>query len=87
MALIVAVTVICLAVLYLCYLALPMGKGTLLGLAAVITALGGLIAAFVHLFLPAPGATVSASAGRGLASFFPAARWSRFLEEKFSEYA
>jgi hypothetical protein len=51
MFIIVAVTVICLAVLYLCYLALPMGKGTLLGLAAVITALGGLIAAFVHLLL------------------------------------
>jgi hypothetical protein len=49
MVIILAVTVICLAVLYLCYLALPMGRGTLLGLAAVITALGGLVAALTHL--------------------------------------
>src|SRR5689334_2125189 len=58
MVVILAVTVICLCVLYLCYHALPMGKGVLLGLAAVITALGGLIAAFVHLLLRAPGAAV-----------------------------
>jgi hypothetical protein len=49
MAIIVAVTVICLGVLYLCYRALPMGRGTLYGLAAVITALGGLVAALTHL--------------------------------------
>ncbi len=49
MVIIVAVAVICLAVLYLCYLALPMGRGTLYGLAAVITALGGLVAALIHL--------------------------------------
>jgi hypothetical protein len=35
--------------LYLCYRALPLGRGALLGLAAVITALGGLLAVFVHL--------------------------------------
>jgi hypothetical protein len=49
MVIIVVVTVICLAVLYLCYLAMPMGRGTLYGLAAVITALGGLVAALTHL--------------------------------------
>jgi hypothetical protein len=46
---ILAVTVICLCVLYLCYLALPMGRSALYGLAAVITALGGLVAALAHL--------------------------------------
>lgn len=38
------VTVISLMVLFLAYRALPFGRGTLLGLAAVITALGGLLA-------------------------------------------
>jgi hypothetical protein len=38
------VTVISLMVLFLAYRALPLGRGTLLGLAAVITALGGLLA-------------------------------------------
>jgi len=49
MVVILAVTAICLCVLYLCYRALPLGRGALLGLAAVITALGGIIAAFMHL--------------------------------------
>ena len=49
MIIILVITVICLCVLYLCYRALPMGRGTLLGLAAVITALGGLVAALLHL--------------------------------------
>jgi hypothetical protein len=44
-----AVTIICLSVLFLCYRALPLGKGALLGLAAVITALVPLVAAFLHL--------------------------------------
>ena len=51
MAIIASVTVICLFVLYLCYRALPLGRGTLYGLAAVITALGGLVAALTHLLL------------------------------------
>ena len=49
MALILAVTAICLCVFYLCYRALPLGRSTLCGLATVITALVGLVAAFVHL--------------------------------------
>ena len=49
MAVILAATAICLCVLYLCYRALPLGRGTLLGLAAVITALGGVLAVFMHL--------------------------------------
>jgi hypothetical protein len=51
MVIIVVVTVISLCVLYLCYRALPMGRGTLYGLAAVVTALGGLVAALTHLLL------------------------------------
>lgn len=43
------VTLVCLCVLYLCYRALPLGRGTLYGLAAVITALGGLVVALTHL--------------------------------------
>lgn len=49
MVVILAATVICLCVLYLCYRALPLGRGALLGLAAVITALGGILTAFMHL--------------------------------------
>jgi hypothetical protein len=49
MLIVVVVTVISLAVLFLAYRALPGGRGTLLGLAAVVSALGGLIAAFIHL--------------------------------------
>lgn len=49
MAVILAVTAICLFALYICYRALPLGRGTLYGLAAVITALGGLVAALIHL--------------------------------------
>jgi hypothetical protein len=49
MAVILAATAICLSVLYVCYRALSFGRGALLGLAAVITALGGLLAAFMHL--------------------------------------
>jgi len=49
MVVISVVTGICLYVLYLCYRALPLGRGTLYGLAAVITALGGLVAALTHL--------------------------------------
>lgn len=48
MVITMAVTIICLGVLYLCYRALPMGRSTLYGLAAVITALGGLVAALTH---------------------------------------
>lgn len=46
---VVVATVISLVVLFLAYRALPLGRGTLLGLAAVVSALGGLIAAFIHL--------------------------------------
>ncbi len=49
MAVILAATVVCLCVLYLCYHALPLGRSVLLGLAAVITALGGVLAVFMHL--------------------------------------
>ena len=49
MVVILAATAICLFVLYLCYRALPLGRGTLLGLAAVITALGGILTVFMHL--------------------------------------
>jgi hypothetical protein len=51
MIVILVVTVICLCVLYLCYRAWPMGRGALLGLAAVITALDGLVTALLHLAL------------------------------------
>jgi hypothetical protein len=44
MLIVAVVTVISLMVLFLAYRALPLGRGTLLGLAAVITALGGLLA-------------------------------------------
>jgi len=53
MLVILAVTAICLCVLYLCYRALPLGRGALYGLAAVISALGGLVIALTHLLLPA----------------------------------
>ena len=46
---IAAVTVICLVVLFVSCRALPGGNGTLLGLAAVISALAGLVVAFLHL--------------------------------------
>ena len=49
MVVISVVTGICLYVLYLCYRALPLGRSTLYGLAAVITALGGLVVALAHL--------------------------------------
>jgi len=52
MLVILAVTAICLCVLYLCYRALPLGRGALYGLAAVISALG-LVIALTHLLLPA----------------------------------
>lgn len=49
MPVLLAVTAICLCVLFLCYRALPLGRGALYGLAAVITALVPLVAAFLHL--------------------------------------
>jgi hypothetical protein len=49
MLVILAVTAICLGVLHLCHRALEMDRGALFGLAAVLTALGGLVAALMHL--------------------------------------
>jgi hypothetical protein len=49
MLVMLVVIIISLCVLYLCYLALPEGHGALYGLAAVVTALGGLLVALTHL--------------------------------------
>jgi len=49
MFVILAATVICLGVLFLSYRALPLGRATLYGLAAVVSALATLLIAFAHL--------------------------------------
>lgn len=49
MLIVVAATLVCLIVLYICYRALPLGRPVLLGIAAVVTALAGLLTAFTHL--------------------------------------
>jgi hypothetical protein len=49
MFVILAATIICLGVLFVCYRALPRGRGALYGLAAVVSALATLLIAFAHL--------------------------------------
>jgi hypothetical protein len=49
MAQIIAATIVCLAALFVSYRAIPSGRGALLGIAAVVSALATLLAAFTHL--------------------------------------
>jgi hypothetical protein len=49
MALVLAATTVCLVVLFICYRALPSGRGTLYAIAAVVSALATLLLAFTHL--------------------------------------
>jgi hypothetical protein len=49
MVVVLAATTVCLVVLFICYRALPSGRGTLYGIAAVVSALATLLMAFTRL--------------------------------------